>query len=328
MCAVPATAVWKFKTNQSPGNWRFNRRHSIGLLTSALTLMLIFSFSLVAWGQEMEPRAYSRAPIGTQYVVLSYVHQTGDVLLDSSLPLRDVKVKLNSGMLGYGRTFNLAGRQASVGVLAPYILGRAKGTVFEGQTEVRRSGMGDIRVRFATNFVGGKALSPQQFAEYKAKTVLGASLIVVIPTGQYDPRRLVNLGSNRWAFKPEVGVSRAAGRWTVEVAGGVWLFTKNKNFFGGVQREQKPLTAFQGHLIYTVRPRMWVALNGTYYTGGRTNINGVVNDDAQRNSRLGATFSMPLDKRQSIKVAWARGMTARFGGDLKTIAFGWQYVWY
>jgi len=73
---------------------------------------------------------------------------------------------------------------------------------------------------------------------------------------------------------------------------------------------------------------MWLSVNGTYYTGGRTAINGVLNADPQRNSRIGATFSLPVSQRQSIKVVWANGLTARFGGDLTTIGIAWQYAWF
>jgi outer membrane putative beta-barrel porin/alpha-amylase len=290
-------------------------------------IVCILTLASVTTAQEMEPRAYSRAPVGSQFVVVSYAYQSGDVLLDSSLPLRDVTVKLSSGSLGYGRTFGLAGRQANVSVLVPYINGRAAGTVFEERQEVRRSGLGDVRLRFSTILKGGPALSPREFASYKPRTHVGVSLTMIAPTGQYDPRRLVNLGSNRWSFKPEVGLSKPIGRWTVELVSGVWLFTENRNFFGGSRREQKPLSSFGGHVIYTLRRRMWASINATYYTGGRTVVNGVVNADMQKNSRIGATFSLPLNQRQSFKVAYAKGLTARFGGDLNTIAFGWQYAW-
>ena len=279
------------------------------------------------FGQDMEPRAYSRSPVGTQFLVFSYVHQSGDVLLDSALPLRDVTVKLNSGILGYGHTLNLSGRQASVSVVAPYVVGRIRGTVFEEQTKVRRSGLGDMRLRFATNIIGGPALSAREFAAYKPRTLVGVSLSVIVPTGQYDSSRLVNIGSNRWSFKPEIGLSKPLGKWTIEFAGGAWLFTKNHNFFAGRLREQKTLSTFQAHLVYTLRRRMWVAMDATYYSGGRTVVNGVLNDDAQRNSRFGGTFSLPVTDRQSIKVAVAKGVTARFGGDLTTVAVGWQYAW-
>ena len=277
--------------------------------------------------QEMEARAYSRAPIGSNIALFTYSYQNGDVLFDSALPLTDVSVNLNSTIVGYGRTFNLAGRQATASAAVPYIWARVRGTVFEQEQEVTRSGLGDLRLRFGVNLIGSPALHPREFAARKPTTVLGASLSVVTPTGQYDPRRLVNLGSNRWAFKPELGVSHPIGAWTLELIGGVWLFTENKDFFGGARREQKPLATFQGHVIYTLRPRMWVAGNATYYNGGRTVLDGRLNADVQSNSRVGATFSFPLGPKHSIKLAWAKGVTARIGGDLNTIVVGYQYAW-
>jgi len=177
------------------------------------------------------------------------------------------------------------------------------------------------------NIVGSPAMEPKEFAAYKPRTVIGASLTVVAPTGQYDPARLVNLSSHRWAFKPEIGLSKPKGRWTLETAGGVWFFTPNDNFFGGVRREQRALLSMQGGAIYTIRPRMWASVNATYFRGGQTVVNGRVNEDRQANSRIGATYSLPLNDRQSIKVAWAKGLTTRFGGSLNTLAFAWQYTW-
>jgi hypothetical protein len=275
----------------------------------------------------MEPRAYSRAPVGSQFIVFSYAYQTGDILTDAALPLRDVNVDLNAASFAYGRTFGIAGRQANATLLAPYIKGRAGGIVFEDQQEVTRSGLGDVRLRFSMNLVGGPALTQKEFAIQKPKPLLGASVTVVMPTGQYDPRRLVNIGSNRWSFKPEVGFSIPHGRWTAEVIGGVWLYTANNEFFGGVKRQQKPLVSLQSHLIYTIRRRMWIAFNANYYTGGRSVVNGVINADKQSNSRVGGTFALPLTQRQSFKVAFANGLTTRFGGDVTTIAVGWQYAW-
>ena len=297
------------------------------LVLRSLLLALGAAFAPVAIGQEMEPRAYSPAPIGTQFLFLGYGHQSGDVLLDSSLPLRDVEVSLNVATIGYGRTFNLAGRQANVAVAVPYIWGTAKGTVFEDQVNVRRSGNGDIRLRFSTLLVGGEAMERKEFATRKPRMIVGTSVSIIAPTGQYDPARLVNPGSNRWAIKPELGLSKPRGRWTMEVMAGTWLFTANQNFFGGKRREQKPLLSLQGHLIYTLRRRMWLSVDGTYFTGGRTSVDGVLNEDRKRNARIGATFSLPLDPHQSLKLAWAKGVTTRIGGDLNMFVVGWQYAW-
>ena len=281
-----------------------------------------------ATAQEMEPRAYSPAPTGTQFVLLSYGYQSGDVLLDSSLPLKDVSIKLNAASFGYGRTFDLLGRQANVAVLFPYLWGTARGTVFEDQVNVHRSGGGDIRLRFSTLLKGGEARSAREFAQRKPATIIGASVSIVVPTGQYDTARLVNPGSNRWAFKPEMGISKPKGRWTFEVNGGAWVFSTNKSFLGTSRREQKPMASFQGGVIYTLRPRMWVSGNATFYRGGSTVLNDTPNEDRQKNARIGATFSYPLNQHQSFKVVWAKGVTTRIGGNLNTVAVAWQYAWF
>jgi len=300
-------------------------RSKLGLL---IPLFLSAAIAGTATAQEMEPRAYSPAPCGTQFVLLSYGHQSGDVLLDASLPLKDVDIKLNAASVGYGRTFSLAGRQANVAVLFPYLWGTAQGTVFEDQVKVRRSGGGDLRVRFSTLFKGGEALGPREFAQRKPGTIIGASVSIVVPTGQYDPARLINPGSNRWAFKPEIGISKPIGRWTFEIMGGAWLFSANNSFLGNSRREQKSMASFQGAVIYTLRPRMWLSGNTTFYSGGSTVINGTANNDRQKNARVGATFSYPLNQHQSFKIAWAKGVTTRIGGNLNTIVFGWQYAWF
>jgi hypothetical protein len=182
-------------------------------------------------------------------------------------------------------------------------------------------------VRFSTVFKGGEARNAKEFAQQKRSTIIGASISMVVPTGQYDPARLVNPGSNRWAFKPEIGVSKPRGRWTLEVMGGAWLFTSNKSFLGNSRRAQNPMVSFQGAVIYTLRPRMWVSGNATFYSGGSTVLNGTANEDRQRNARVGATFSYPLNQQQSFKVVWAKGVTTRIGGNLNTIAVAWQYAW-
>ena len=303
----------------------------IRIISKPVRATLLFLSAItasVASGQEMEPRAYSPAPVGTQFIVFTYAYQSGDVLLDASLPLKDVSVKLNAASFGYGRTFSLAGRQANIAVVFPYLCGTANGTVFEDQVNVRRSGGGDIRLRFSTLVKGGQALSPKEFATRKPETLIGASVLIVIPTGQYDPQRLVNPGSNRWAFKPEIGISKPMGRWIVELMGGAWIFATNDRFLGQSRRAQKPLASIQGGVIYTLRRRMWVSGNATFYAGGNTVLNDVTNDDRQKNSRIGATCSLPLTQQQSVKIAWAKGVTARIGGNLNTIAVGWQYAWH
>jgi hypothetical protein len=281
-----------------------------------------------AGAQDLEPRAYSASPVGTNFAGVAYSHQTGSVLVDPTIPIDDVEVSLNGTVILLGRVFGLAGRQASLTVVAPYVWGRVSGTVFEERREVTRSGAADLRVRIAANVIGGPALTPEEFAKRKPGTTLGTSLTVVVPTGQYDPARLINVGSNRWAFKPECGVSHPAGRWTFEANGGVWLYSANDEYFGGTRFEQRPVGTLQGHVSYTFRPRLWAAVGATYFAGGRTVVNGVEKNTLARNSRAGVAVSLPVGRTQSVKVSWARGVTTRAGADLNTVAVGWQIVWF
>ena len=293
-----------------------------------LMAALIAVFGKTSFAQEIEPRTYSRAPIGTQTVIFTYGYQSGDVFTDAALPLSDVGVSLNSFSIGYARTLGLAGRQMNVGVFIPYVYGKINGNVLEERREVTRSGLGDIRLRITQMLTGSPALKPKEFASFKRKTLIGATLSVIAPTGQYDPRRLVNIGSNRWAFKPEIGISKPLEKWTFELAAGAWMFTPNNNFFGGRRRAQKPLLSLQAHVTYTIRSRMWIAVGGTYFNGGRTSVNGVLNSDLQNNVRFGGTFSYPFGKNHSLKISALRGVTTRIGSNLTTVAAGWQYTWF
>ena len=278
--------------------------------------------------QELTPRLYAPAPTGGNIVVLSYGRSTGALLFDPSLPFDDVNAAINNGSLLYGRTFGILGRSANVVVGLPYVWGDIDGYVVDEYQSISRSGLADLRMQMTVNVLGGPALTPKEFASHRPDTIVGLSLAVVPPTGQYDPTKLINIGSNRWSVKPQLGVSKTIGPWYLEFYGGVWFFTNNTDFFGGSVREQDPLGAFQAHVSYTFKPRLWLAANATFYTGGRTTLNGVDKADVQSNSRLGVTLGVPLGRRSSLKVAWATGFTTRVGADFDTIGVALQTVWF
>jgi hypothetical protein len=293
-------------------------------------LSLVFAGWLLtssALAQQLEPRAYSPNPVGVNFLALSYFHSEGGVVFDPALPVEDVEATLDSAALGYGRTFGVWNRLASFAVAAPYIEGEASGAVGGTRGEVHRSGPGDAYLRLSMNVLGAPALSPEEFARRPLGPTLGASLRIVAPTGQYDPSRIINLGSNRWAFKPEIGVSYPIGHWFLEAYAGVWLFTDNDNYLG-LRRTQDAMPSLQAHLSYTFRRSLWVALNATHYEGGRTHVGGVARADRQSNTRIGLTLSFPLGQRQSLKVAWSEGASVRAGNDFSTVAVAWQYAWF
>jgi len=161
-------------------------------------------WSILASAQEMEPRSYSAVPVGTNFVVAGYARSTGDVSLDPSLPITDLQARINTYSLGYSHSFGVAGHLASIAVLLPYANANLTGNVAGVPGHAWRSGLGDVRFRIAVNLLGGPALTPEEFAQRSPNTILGASLSVVSPTGQYQSARIINVVSNRWAFKPEL----------------------------------------------------------------------------------------------------------------------------
>ncbi len=275
----------------------------------------------------MEPLSYSNAPIGLNFLIAGYTHQWGSVLTDPTLPVQNVRATVDTASLAYSRVIDFWGQSGSLAVVMPYAWLSASGEVFDQARSVSRTGFADLALRLSINLYGAPALSLKDFSEYHQDTIVGVTLLVIAPSGQYDATKLVNIGTHRWSFKPEVGISKALGSWTLEAAAGVTFFTDNDEFFGTGVRQQDPLLSLQGHAIYNFNPRLWMALDGTYYTGGRTTLNGNLDNDLVRNSRWGGTLAYSLDRQNSIKAYVSSGVAARTGTDFKIVGVGWQYRW-
>lgn len=296
------------------------------LLVAAFVGLMLHAAAASA--QELEPRTYSSSPIGTNFVGASYTYLTGDVLTDPSLPVTNVQARINTLALAYVHTFGMAGHSASFGVVLPTVSGDLSGTVIDAPTEIHRGGMGDARFRFAFNLIGNPAMTPEEFARTPQTTSLGISLTMSAPTGIYDASRLVNIGTNRWSFKPEVGLSHPWGNWFIEASAGAWFFTTNHDFYGGKERSQDPIVTAQLYGGYTFRPGMWLAGAVGYASGGQTTVNGVADRNRQSNARYGLTFSAPFARGWSAKVAVSNGLVTRIGGDYKSISLAVQYRWF
>jgi len=277
--------------------------------------------------QELFPAAYTPAPYGINLLSYAITSNDGDLAFDPAAPIEDVTAKITAQTVGYARTLGIAGRSANVGVIVPYVVGHLDGIYLGEPASASRSGLGDLIFRGAVNLYGARAMSPQEFGAYRPRTLIGASLIVRAPTGQYDPSKLINIGANRWAFKPEIGVVHVMGRWAIDAYLGGWFFTDNTDFFGGATKVQDPMISTQFHVRYLFKPGLWGAIDGNFWRGGQTTVNGVVNDDKQHNSRVGATVSIRLGRSQSLRVAASRGAITRIGGDFTSIGVSYGYSW-
>jgi hypothetical protein len=245
---------------------------------------------------------------------------------DATLPLEDLNAKIGAPSLGVVRSFSLFGKTAQVSAALPYAWGDASATISGVPQSTTRSGFSDMRLRFSWLLAGAPAATIGEIAKAPRKTIFGASLSVVTPTGQYFPEKLINLGTSRWAFKPELALSQPVGkRWLIDFYTGLWLFTKNDSYYPGSSvRTQDPMGSFQGHISYNIQPLMWVAFDLTYYTGGRSSIDGIEMNDRQSNSRIGGTLVLPVGKRHSVKFAYSTGAIIRSGADFSTFSVGWQ----
>lgn len=280
-----------------------------------------------AHAQEIEPRAYTNAPIGVNFLIAGYAYTEGAVPFDASLPIKNANLKTSSAVLAYARVLELWGQSAKFDAIVPYTWLSGSAEAAGEAVERNVAGFADHRFRLSVNLYGAPALTLKEFKDYEQDLLVGASLQMSVPSGQYDESKLVNIGTNRWFFKPEVGISKALGPWTLEAQAAATFFTDNDEFFRGNTRAQDPIYSLQGHVIYGIRSGIWGSLDVTYFSGGRTTINGKPNEDLQQNWRVGGTLAFPVDARNSIKLYASSGVSSRTGNNYDLIGIAWQYRW-
>jgi len=296
------------------------------LLRILSVMILLLNYGQID-AQELEPRAYSNIPVGMNFLIVGYSYQTGGVLFDPSIPLENANVQTHGPFVAYARSIDLGGISGKIDMVLPFawLSGSAD---FKGQQVYRSvSGFADPRIRLTVNFIGAPALPLSGFKNYKQNLIVGASLQIYMPFSQYDPEKLVNIGTNRWAFKPEIGISKKFGPLFVELAGGAAFFTMNEKFYQGKTLLLAPIGFVQAHVVYTSRIGIWAALDGTYYWGGRPTVDGVEGNALQENSRFGFTFALPLNIHNSLKLFLSTGVSTRTGTDFDAIGLAWQYRW-
>jgi hypothetical protein len=285
-----------------------------------------------AWGQDLSPRAYLITAVHSNAVTLTWSFYDGGVNFNGTVPITGATGTYSVPTFTYYHSLNFFGRSANINLALPYAVGTFQGQVLGTNRSIYRSGLLDFVARFSVNLKGGPALTPKEFAKWKQKMLLGVSLKVIAPTGQYNPTKLVNWGINRWAFKPEFGYSQRWGKWILDGYAGVWFYTTNNAFFNipvPTPQTEQPIGSFEGHLSYDfAKQRLWASLDGNFWSGGVTTLNGIQNvATKQTASRIGGTFSVPITKHQSFKASYSDGAYIRFGGNYQNVSVAWQYSW-
>ena len=248
------------------------------------------------------------------------------------MPIGNARGTYYVPIFSYYHSLNFFGRSANFTGALPYAVGNFQGAVSGQSRSIYRSGLLDSTFRFSVNLLGGPAMQPKEMVKWKQKRLLGVSLKVVAPTGQYSGTNLINWGGNRWVFKPEFGYSERWGHWVVDGYAGAWFFTANSAFYAGPvtqPQSEAPIYSLEGHLSYDAKPRLWLSLDGNFWEGGITSLTGIRNlATKQTGSRIGGTASFPISKHQSIKVSYSDGIYVSFGGNYQNVSAAWQYSWF
>jgi hypothetical protein len=295
-------------------------------------LPIVLAGSLrVLWAQDLSPRAYVISPVHSNAVTLTYSFYDGSIQFEGAAPITNATGTYSTPVFTLYHSLNFFGRSANVNASLPYAVGNFQGDVNGQRLAIYRSGLADTAFRLSINLKGGLAMAAPQFVKWKQKTLIGFSLKVIAPTGQYDPLKLVNWGANRWGVKPELGYSGRWNKWVLDAYGGVWFYTTNQQYYTGATpkpQTQAPVGSFEGHLSYDVKPRLWFSVDGNFWYGGVASLNGVTNPvTLQTSSRIGATASLPFKKHQSIKLSYNNGAYIKFGGNYQNVSVAWQYSW-
>lgn len=285
------------------------------------------------FAQDLAPRAYIITPLHANAVTLTWSYYDGGVNFNGTIPITGATGQYNVPVFTFYHSLSFFGRSANISASLPYAVGNFQGKLLGTNMSIYRSGLLDFSARFSVNLLGGPALAPREFVKWKQKVLLGASLKLIAPTGQYDPTKLINWGINRWAFKPEFGYSERWGHWILDGYAGIWFYTANPAFFDIPEpkpQTEDPIGSFEGHLSYDFTKRgAWASLDGNFWHGGITSLNGIRNlASEQSSSRIGGTFAYPIAKHhQSIKVAYSDGTYIQFGGNYRNLQVAWQYSW-
>lgn len=303
----------------------------ISLFRFMIVLSFLF-FYQTSFAEELEPRRWSHLPINTNFIGGGYAYTEADIGFDPVLKIEDADVELHTWVAKYIRTFSLLDRTARVSLLQAYQEGRWSGLVNGTPTSIRRSGWSDTILRFAINLYGAPPLQGKEYAAYRAaaevETLVSAGLGVQLPTGDYMNDKLINLGTNRFTFRPQFGVTHKRGKWSTEVTGIVALYTDNDDFFNGNKLEQEPIYIVHGHLIYDFRPGVWAGLSAGYNYGGKSTVEGDKKDDLKQNLGWALSFGFPLSRHLGVKVAYAGTRTQeKTGIDSDTFAVGLSAFW-
>ena len=296
-------------------------------------IILAVSTSMLAAGlaaEDIEPRRWTSLPVGTTVLSVGAIRTDGDIAFDPVLEIEDATVESTTTVVSVIRAFDLLGQTARLDVRLPHKHSRWEGLLRGEPRSVDRRGPGDPRLRLSINFLGSPALRGREFQAYRAShpvnTTAGAALAVTLPLGEYQNDKLLNLGQNRFAITPQLGVVHTRGPWSYEVTGSVSFYTKNSEFLVDHTREQDPIFALQTHAVHTSPGGWWASLSAAYDWGGESAIDGVAKSDYREDLLYGVAAGFAIAPQATIQIAYvASRVQTAIGWDSDNFAIGCSF---
>ena len=263
-----------------------------------------------AFSQDVEPRRWTPIPLGTHILGVGYSYTSGDVFFDPLLQAEDVKIKAHSLVVNFAQPIKIGNKLGSINVLLPFSTADWDGFLSGVPTGINRTGFADPILRASLILAGPPAGNAQEIRQYRLDnptyTSFGISLAITFPLGEYFEDKLINLGNNRYVFRPQVGMIHYWGEWSFELTGSVFLYTRNPDFFNDAERDQRPTFAMQSHLVKQFRKGAWLSLGAGYGLGGESVINRQPNGDYRSNLLASASYSFMISQRQGLKLSYVR----------------------
>lgn len=273
-----------------------------------------------AWAIDDGPRAYFPLPTGTTNFNLMGIFLDTNSSIDSSTAIPGFEGHLDIGVAQFTHLLNVAGRSAAVFAVVPFgeVRGKAvvPGPLGKPQTvSSSSSGLGDVSFGTVIGLVNSPALTREQFAKQPTGFSAGGMFWVTAPTGEYSGDKLLNLGTNRWAFRVGAPLGWTFGGsylspklTTIELTPSIIFYTDNESPFRADKRSQDALFQMEGHVTHNFNRALWGSFDLLTGTGGETRTDGVNDGNDKTWLTLGASLGVNFSR--------SLGITATYGGTV------------
>jgi hypothetical protein len=256
---------------------------------------------------------------------------------DPAHGVADADVQATLALAGYAKTLPLFGRAAMAAILLP--MGQISGDVTGPLGTVRQtaSGFGDPMIELDVNVLGPKAQrSIPDALRYAPGFSVDVLADLAVPIGEYDSSQPLNIGQNRWYGRVGLPVVWQLGAWvpgrrtTVELLPAVWLFGTNDDYVGR-KLETDPMFQVDAHLTRDLTEHLWAALDGAWYYGGASSVDGVEGEDLN-NLGVGLTLGYGINENLSLTFSYKSTVDddapedLRMSGTMVTLVYGWHPI--